>query len=74
MSVKQEFLDAGCSAQQQPDSVYVVSFWVVPGGCDYDQAYGVRLYHSEAVKSEVEKIIDRYSSPPEMAFHYPLLS
>ncbi len=51
--------------KQQPDSICYVSFWYIPNGSDYDQAYVVKRYFSDV--GFANKFASKYSNPPEMA-------
>lgn len=55
----------GGTYQRKPDSVAAVSFWHIPGGCNYDQAHAVKVYFS--THEAANEFAQRNSNPPEMA-------
>lgn len=54
------------TAVPENDSVCYVSYWHIPGGCDYVNAIVMKRYFSD--KEFAEKLADKYSYPPQMAF------
>lgn len=68
MSLLGQLIVVGCTYSQKPTSVGYVSFWVVPGGWDYVNAYTYKLFFSEEERASVEVLVKWYEDPPEMAF------
>lgn len=53
--------------QRQPDSKWVLSFWVIPDGIAYDKAYPVNVFFSDAEHEFALSLEKRFEAPPEMA-------
>ena len=50
---------------RQKDTTHVVSFWHIPGGCDYSNAEVFYAYFSEEEKARA--FAKKYENIPEMA-------
>ena len=58
-------VQAGASLELQPDSKCVVSFWYIPGGCNYDQARVIEAFFADVEAGR--EFADQNRYPPEMA-------
>lgn len=58
------------SIKRQPDSVCKISYWHVPGGCDYAHAYMREEFFADL--EVAQKVEDKYHYPPVMAMLIPL--
>lgn len=60
----------GGTHQRQQTSVVSVSFWVIPRGTDYTNAYVAVFYFAD--KEKAQQFADKYSGMPEMAAVTPI--
>lgn len=60
------YYEFGGFPEQQDDSTVAVSYWEIPGGCDYSNACVALAYFSN--EENAKRFVERYSYPPEMAF------
>lgn len=65
MATRRIAVDAGATLDRESDSVASVSFWYIPGGCEYDRAEVVEVYFNDMHKAKV--FADQNDVPPEMA-------
>jgi len=66
MSIHQEIVLSDGTPTKQADSVCFVSFWRIPGGYDYTNAYVVEAYFSD--RDAAARIQKKYEMPPEMTY------
>jgi len=52
------------------EAVAMVSYWAIPGGSDYTNAYVKEVFFTEM--AEAQSFATRFSNPPEMAILLPL--
>ncbi len=60
-----EITTSGGHPQRQDNTSHVVSFWHIPGGCDYSNAEVHLAYFSNEQQAKVFE--NKYAAMPEMA-------
>jgi hypothetical protein len=58
-------INHGGTYKRQPDTTHAVSYWHIPGGCDYINALAVDMYFSNEAKAV--EFTEKHRNPPEMA-------
>lgn len=58
--------------QRTPASKWIVNYWHIPGGCDYDNARIILAYFD--TEGEADEFAKDKRYPPEMAYVYTVKS
>lgn len=58
------------NSERKSTSTHYVSYWYVPGGCDYSNAFTVKEYYDSEAEA-LERAAEIGEEPPEMAIVVP---